>query len=47
MRDVAKKGDEHGKDVWDALCFGPLTKITKAKRKRIFEVVDKNLRLIL
>ena len=40
-----KRSNEHGGDVWDAPCSRRPMKITKTKRKKVLEVVDKNPRL--
>ena len=45
MKDV-KRSNKHGDDVCGAFYFGHPMKITKAKKKRESEVVDKNLRFI-
>ena len=47
VRDVVKRGDECEDDLKDAPRFERPSTITKAKRKRILEVVEENLRLSL
>ena len=47
VRDIVKKNNEHGGDVWNAPRSKHRTKITKAKRKRILEIMDKNTRFTL
>lgn len=47
VRDVVKRGDERSGDVKVALRTGRPTKLTKEKRKRVVDVVDKNPRLSL
>lgn len=44
---VVKLGDERGGGVRDVPRLGRPTKLTKAKRKRVQEVVDENPRLPL
>jgi transposase len=47
VRDVVKRGDERGGDINDAPHSGRPSKLTKANRKRVVEVVDENPRLSL
>ena len=46
MRDIAKRDNEYGDNVWDASRSRHPTKVTKAKKKRVLEVVNKNPRLV-
>lgn len=47
MQDIVKRGDKHGGDIRNGPHFRCHTRLIKAKKKRVLEVMDENPRLIL